>query len=295
MQLSKYETFMEVVRTESMSKAAYHLHQTVPGVSYTISKLEEEWGISLFKRNRNKISLTAEGEELLAYVSEVLKAQEKLEQAVLSIKGVEKGTVRVGGLRVANKLWLPGIMQYMHEVCPNIEIKIVLNLYEEIKRDLLEGVLDVAFASEPTSKMLGFTQLGLDPYVVVMPKGHPLAGRDSISFDDLGDERLILPDWNFDKTLGQLIEKSRIKDRVSYFIKDSGTMISLAKSGMGMAVIPRLLLEDDKADVAYVPLSDWPARKIGLVVSEITKPSPATKKFVLHAKEWFEKNGMFQG
>ena len=59
-------------------------------------------GISLFKRNRNKISLTAEGEELVAYVTEVLKAQEKLDQAVLSIKGVEKGTVRVGGLRVAN-------------------------------------------------------------------------------------------------------------------------------------------------------------------------------------------------
>lgn len=291
MQLSKYETFMEVVRTESMSKAAYNLHQTVPGVSYAISKLEEEWGITLFNRNRNKVSLTSEGEELMAYVTEVLKAQEKLDQAVLAIKGVEKGTVRVGGLRAATKLWLPPIMQYMHEVCPNIEIKIVLNLYEEIKKDLLEGVLDVAFASEPTSKMLGFTPLGQDPYVVVMPKGHPLAGCERISLAELEGERLILPDWNFDKTLNHYIERSKIKDKVSYFIKDSGTMISLAKSGMGVAVIPRLLLEDNKSEVDWVPLEDWPARKIGLVVSNIAKPSPATKKFIRHAKEWFESQG----
>ena len=155
----------------------------------------------------------------------------------------------------------------------------------------MEGVLDVAFASEPTSKMLGFTPLGQDPYVVVMPKGHPLAGRERISLAELEGERLILPDWNFDKTLNHYIERSKIKDKVSYFIKDSGTMISLAKSGMGVAVIPRLLLEDNKSEVDWVPLEDWPARKIGLVVSNIAKPSPATKKFIRHAKEWFESQG----
>lgn len=58
MSLTKYETFLEVVKTGSMSKAAYNLHQTVPGISYTITKLEEEWGISLFNRNRNKLVIT---------------------------------------------------------------------------------------------------------------------------------------------------------------------------------------------------------------------------------------------
>lgn len=75
MSLTKYETFLEVVKTGSMSKAAYNLHQTVPGISYTITKLEEEWGISLFNRNRNKLVITEEGALLAGYVSDVLEAQ----------------------------------------------------------------------------------------------------------------------------------------------------------------------------------------------------------------------------
>ncbi len=288
MVLTKYETFLEVVKTGSMSKAAYNLHQTVPGISYGITKLEEEWGIPLFIRNKNKLVLTEEGEELASYVSEVLGAQERLEQAVLSIKGIEKGTVRVGGLRLANQQWLPGIMTMMKEKYPNINIKIVLNLYEEVKKDLMEGTLDVAFGAEPTSKMLGFDYLLDDPYVAVLKKGHPLAALSQVTLDQLTKETLILPDWNYDKNLNALIDKSRIRDQVDYFIKDAGTIVAMASHGIGVGILPRLILTDNTKDVDFVPLKEWPVRKVGLVTSALKKPSPAAKKFIQCTREWFK-------
>lgn len=287
MVLTKYETFLEVVKTGSMSKAAYNLHQTVPGISYAITKLEEEWEIPLFIRNRNKLILTEEGEELAGYVGEILEAQERLNQAVLSIKGIEKGTVRVGGLRLANQQWLPGIMTLMKEKYPNIEIRIVLNLYEEVKKDLMEGTLDVAFAAQPTSKMLGYVHLFEDPYVVIMKKGHLLSGSQTLTIEQLSGESLILPDWNYDKKLNALIDQSRIRDKVAYFIKDAGTIVSMASHGIGVGILPKLLLIDSMNSVDIVPLSNWPVRKVGLVTSALKNPSPATKKFIQCAKLWF--------
>jgi len=290
MSLSKYETFMEVAKTQSMSKAAQNTHQTVPGVSYTIAKLEEEWGIPLFVRNRGKISLSEAGEELLPYIAEVLGVQEKLEQAVLSIKGIEKGTVKVGGLRCATKMWLPGIIKDMNTVYPNIQIKIVLNLYEEIKKDLMEGTVDVAFAGEPTSKMLDFHYLLEDPYVVVMSGNHALRTKETLTVSDIRTEPLIMPNWSYDKRLKALIEKSRIDDQITHMIKDVGTIISMVENDMGIAILPKLMLASENACVHTAVLSDWPAKRFGIVTSALTKPSPSTKKFIQCAKKWFTEN-----
>lgn len=287
MSLSKYETFMEVAKTESMSKAALNTHQTVPGVSYAIAKLEEEWGIPLFVRNRSKISLTASGEELMPYITEVLKAQEKLEQAVLSIKGIEKGVVRVGGLRRAAKQWFPLIIKEMENLYPNIQIKIVLNPYEEIKKDLLEGTIDVAFAGEPTSKMLDFMYLFNDPYVVIMSKGHPLSKNTSLTLNDIGDEKLIMPNWSYDKKLMELIEKSHLDKKIAHSIKDVGTIISMVENDMGISILPKLLLIGEDAAIDAVELEDWPAKRFGIVTSALTKPSPAAKKFIQCSKKLF--------
>lgn len=133
MSLSKYETFLEVAKTQNMSKAAANTHQTVPGVSYAIARLEEELGLPLFVRSRGRISLTEAGEGLLPYMAEILNAQQRLEEAAASMKGMEWGTVRVGGLRSVTKRWLPGILKDMNRQYPNIHIEIILNLYLKLK------------------------------------------------------------------------------------------------------------------------------------------------------------------
>lgn len=289
MSLTKYETFLEVVKTGSMSKAAYNLHQTVPGISYTITKLEEEWGISLFNRNRNKLVITEEGALLAGYVSDVLEAQKHLDEALMTIKGATQGTVRVGGLRWAGQQWLPGIMKLMEQQCPGIEIKIVLNLYEEIKKDIMSGELDVAFAQEPMSKMLDYVHLVEDPYMAVTQKGHVLAKSVSVSLKQLDGYTLILPEWSYDKRMNLLIDQSGIRDKVSYFIKDTGTIVSMAAHGIGVAILPQYLLKDYPWEVEAVRLADWPARNVGLVMSALKKPSPATKKFIEYTQLWFQK------
>ena len=288
--LSKYETFMEVAKTKSMSRSAVNTHQTVPGVSYTIAKLEEEWGIPLFVRNRGKISLSEAGEALLPYISDVLEAQQRLENEVLSFKGIEKGTVKVGGLRRVTKQWLPSMIQYMEAEYPNIQIEIVLNLYEEVQTDLQNGVIDIAFAGEPTTKLLDFYHVIDDPYMVVMPKSDPLRGRMELTLEEIRHEKLIMPDWVHDKGLQTLMEKSRIDNQTAYRIKDTGTILSMVEQGIGVSILPYFIISGERADVAAVRLLDWPAKRFGIVTASEARLSPSAKKFMNCAKEWLKTN-----
>ncbi len=288
--LSKYETFMEAAKTKSMSKAAANTHQTVPGVSYTIAKLEEEWGIPLFARNRGKISLSEAGEALMPFIEDVLKAQERLEQEVLSFKGIEKGTVRVGGLRCVTKQWLPSMLRDMADEYPNIQMELVLNPYEEIQNDLLNGVIDIAFAGEPATKLLDFYYVIDDPFVVVLPENSPLGDREELCLDDLKDQKLIMPNWSTDKEFLSLIEKSRINGQIIHRIKDTGTIVSMVESGIGISVLPYFIADGEKADVKTVKLKDWPVRRFGIVTSSFQRLSPSAKKFLRCARDWLDVN-----
>ncbi len=109
-----------------------------------------------------------------------------------------------------------------------------------------------------------------------------------MTLDQLTKETLILPDWNYDKNLNALIDKSRIRDQVDYFIKDAGTIVAMASHGIGVGILPRLILTDNTKDVDFVPLKEWPVRKVGLVTSALKKPSPAAKKFIQCTREWFK-------
>ncbi len=288
--LSKYETFMEVAKTNNMSRAAQNTHQTVPGVSYTIAKLEEEWEMPLFVRNRGKIALSEAGEALMPYISDVLEAQRRLEEEVQAYKSADKGTVRVGGLRRVTKRWLPGIVKEMEEKYPNIQIEIVLNPYEEVPDDLMEGVLDLAFAGEPKTKMLDFYHIIDDPYVVVFAKDHPMSSKTQLCIEDLRKEKLIMPNWSADQELQELMQKSNLDSQIKYRIKDTGTIVSMVESDMGISILPYFIVAGERAEVVPVRLSDWPAKRFGIVTAERERLSPSARKFMACAMEWLKEH-----
>ena len=108
--IAKYEVFRTVVESGSLTKAADLLHMTQSGVSHAISSLETELGIALLTRDRSGITLTADGELVLQRIREVLTANERLNQQVAAIKGLEIGTVRIGTFTSVSAQWLPGVI-----------------------------------------------------------------------------------------------------------------------------------------------------------------------------------------
>ena len=96
MEISKYHVFMEVVRHRSFSGAAQALGYTQSGVSHTLKRMEQELGLSLFYRDRNGAYLTATGEEILPYVSQIVQCQDNLRQTVENRHDLNQGSVHIG-------------------------------------------------------------------------------------------------------------------------------------------------------------------------------------------------------
>ena len=97
MTILTYEIFEAVVQEKSFQKASLLLKMTPSAVSHAISSMEKEVGFSLFIRGKQETVLTTHGELLLPYVRAVLKSEESLRETIASFRGLEKGTVKLGG------------------------------------------------------------------------------------------------------------------------------------------------------------------------------------------------------
>src|SRR5699024_1956478 len=97
MTITRFEIFVQVVESESFTKAAHYLNMTQSAVSHAIAGLEKELGCQLFIRNRRKgLYLTAIGERILIHAREILRRVSSISEEVDAITGIESGTIRLG-------------------------------------------------------------------------------------------------------------------------------------------------------------------------------------------------------
>ena len=110
MTLFTYEIFDAVVQEKSFQKASSLLNMTPSAVSHAISNMEKEIGFSLFVRGKQETTLTTHGELLLPYVRAVLQSEESLRETIAGFRGLEKGTVKLGGFNSICSMWIPTIV-----------------------------------------------------------------------------------------------------------------------------------------------------------------------------------------
>lgn len=290
--LNRYEIFLEVMRTQNMSKTAQNTHQTTSSVSYTIAKLEDELGVQLLSRNHSKITPTEAAKKLLPLIQEVVDADRRVMEFADMIRSDRVGAVRIGGLRAASMRWIPGILRKMQAVAPGISVQPTMNRYEETIGDLLEGRVDVAFCEEPANRDLIYMRVIDDPYMVILPEHHSLASSGQLGLSDLKGKTLIIPEWPMEDNFGDVETAKKLRDMVSYRIQDERTIIAMVQNGLGLAVMPGLLVPDGCKGVCMLPFREFTPKVIGLVYPRAKQNVYAVKKFVQTAFEYFAEIGI---
>ena len=179
----KYEIFLKICETGSFSKAAESLNYTQSGISQMISGLESELGVKLFARMKKGVVLTDGGNRLLPYIREMVNQKDKLRQAAFNINNKIEGKLRIGTFSSVTALWMPQIVKFFNEKYPQVEIQILDGNYDEIRDWIIHGQVDCGFLSYIVADELGFVPLYRDPLFAVMPKGHPLSFKDTVTPD----------------------------------------------------------------------------------------------------------------
>ncbi len=291
MTLTELKYIVAVAREKHFGKAAEACFVSQPTLSVAIKKLEEELEVKLFERNASEVAVTPLGEDI------VRQAQTVLEQAA-SIKEIAKrgkdplaGALRLGVIYTIGPYLLPDLVRQIIERTPQMPLMLQENLTVKLLEQLRLGEIDAAVLAEPfPDTNLAIAPLYDEPFVAVVPVGHPLAQRESITAEELKQETMLLLGNGHcfrDHVLQVCPEFARFSNdaegiRKSFEGSSLETIKHMVAAGMGVTLVPRLSVPasalepvarslspgagpGDSSYVRYLPFSgEAPTRRVVL-------------------------------
>ena len=279
MSIQKYQVFLHVMEAGSVSRAAEDMGLTQSAVSHALSSREEDFGFKLLTRSRAGVRLSSEGKRILPAIRDILSAEERLRETVSSIHGLSTGTIRVASFSSVAVHWLPAMLKAFQEQYPQIRFKLLNGDYHDVEQWLEEGAVDLGFVSLPTRAPGKVTPLMEDRLLVILPKDHPLASLDSFPIGYARQETFISLLESSDHDLRRALDAEGIRPHIRFITKDDYAIIAMVEQGLGIAIMPELLLRGRTDNIAALELKPQARRTIALAVTEQGQQSPAARMF----------------
>lgn len=278
--IQKYMAFITTVEYGSFTKAAEVLHYSQSGISRMIHDLEEEWRVSLLERGRAGVRLTSDGLQLLPYVQNVCAEYQKLQEQVDAINGLETGLIRIGTFSSVATHWLPNIIREFQKDYPQIDYELLLGDYTEIEHWILEGRVDCGFLRLPTQPELDTIFLEQDKLLVVLPEEHPLTEYDRIPVAALCNDPFLLLEKGAKAEVSEIFERCSLSPNTRFTTWDDYAVMSMVESGLGISILPQLILRRIPYRIVIKELEVPAFRKIGLAIKDKKRAPLAVKRFL---------------
>lgn len=243
MDLHHVRAFLAVAEELHFGRAAQRLHMAQPPLSRTIKQLERSLGHQLFVRTTRRVRLTLQGEALLGPARAIVEAFEDAERAVAHAGAGETGKVRIGFAGPSSHEPVSDLARAMRRECPGIELELTSSVYgTDTVGQLMSHELDMAivrFASDPVPG-IDARVVRRERFIIVVPEGHWLAGRHSITMEELVDEPWVL----LGAATGSVVRDALFHrghaagfmPRVVQQANDSWTIMALVKAGVGITL-----------------------------------------------------------
>jgi DNA-binding transcriptional LysR family regulator len=286
MELRHVRYFVCVAEALSFTKAAEKLNTAQPSLTRQIKNLEEELGVRLLHRTKQKVTLTDEGRSFLADAKHLLALAA---ETVKSVRRLHTGEVRALNVGYVSNLFydlLPRTLESFHQAFPTIAVNLFDLSCGEQFRALEEGKLDLGFVGlhEPIARRgLEFRTIASYKSVVALPKENPLAARATVSLKALapmffiGMSETSYPgyrDW-----LIRTCERSAFTPKVLQDVDLERKMIHAVAAGLGVAIVPEQLKRLEHENVVFRPL-DPVIMTEGCVAWRNQNPSSALQAYI---------------
>lgn len=281
MNISKYLAFVKTAEYGSFTKAAQMLNYSQPGISLMIHDLESEWKMTLFERgSRNGVILTSDGARLLPFARQICNDYAKLCMEIDDMHGLQSGMIRIGTFSSTATHWLPNIIRAFQKDYPGIDYEFLLGDYAEIETWIEQGRVDCGFVRLPTKAELDTIPLENDRLLAVLPEQHPLAKQECVPLKALCCEPFLLLDNGKHTDVSELFEQHKLTPRVHFTAWDDYAIMSMVESGLGLSILPELILRRTPYRIVAKPLDVSASRTIGLAMRSRKNVPLVVKKFI---------------
>ncbi len=284
MDIQKYLSFVKTVETGSFTRAAQALNYSQSGISRMIGELERECGVTLLERGRGGVRLTSDGVKLMPSIRALVADYEKMQMQIDELNGLQSGLIRIGTFSSVATHWLPNIIREFRRDYPRIDYELLLGDYTEIEEWLAEGRVDCGFLRLPTVRDFRTEFLEQDELMAIIPEGHRLAECERFPFSALCDEPFMLLEKGAKAEIAQIFERCGLTPRVQFTTWDDYAVMSMVESGLGISILPRLILRRASYRIIAKSLEVPAYRKIGIALRARSTASPAVRRFLDYLK-----------
>lgn len=257
MDFDQLETFLEVARRASFSRAAEIRFRTQPAVSSQIRALEEEVGARLLNRSGGKVSVTAPGKVFQAYVEDVLQARRVMLRAVAESDQVPRGEIVVCANEGTCLHILPEVFAQFRRRYPSVAVGIKRADYAKIIESVTDHSVDFGVVSLPVrDNRLTVVMIHRDELVLIAPPGHALARKKSATVAELAKFSLVTPKSGHTRdALDELFEARQLKPKIAMELDSSELLKRFVAADVGVGFIARSNVEEDVRAGSLVALS----------------------------------------
>ena len=264
--LRDLEYLVAVADHGHFGKAARAVSVSQPALSGQIRKLEGVLGITLFERSNRSVVITEAGLKIAAQARVVIEEAQKLADLAQTPVPPLAGSLKLGAIATLGPYYLPHVLGPLRQAFPLLELHLREGLTSELIADLRTGSLDAVLAS-PTFSTEGLQLFPLffEPFLLLTPKGHPLASREPLGSRDLrASEMVLLEDGHClkDQAL-QLCPKNRRGSLRQYHATSIETLRQLVATGHGYTLIPYLAATTDKRLKSLIRYRTFSDKSVG--------------------------------
>lgn len=285
MDFDQLETFLEVARLLSFSRAAEKRFRTQPAISSQIRSLEEEVGAKLLDRSGGKVSVTASGKLFHRFAEEMLDARKTMLTAVAETERVPRGEIVVGANEGTCLHILPEVFAEFKKQYPDVAVNIQRSDYAKILESVIDNSVDFGVISLPvTDTRLTVVLIHRDELVIIAPPQHPLARMKSATIAEAAKFPLVVPKAGHTRdALENLFHERKLKPRYTMELDSSELLKRFVAADAGVGFIARSnVLEDVRANaLVAVTISDATIRRdLALVFRKDKALSRAALAFI---------------
>ncbi len=262
-ELNQLRYFVAVAEELNFRRAARRLNITQPPLSRHINLLEDAIGVRLFDRTNRSVRLTAAGERFLFDAIDILKRSEAAALFARQTERGESGSLVLGFVPSATLDVIPRIVLRAREEMPGLSLTLREMMSFEQVEGLMAGSLEIGLTRLPgRTPNLILRKVWSEPFVLAIPRDHPLATKPDLVIEDLEDIDFI--GYSTERggflyeVLHGYLNSVGVTPRIVFSVSQGRTILSLVDAGVGVGLVPRSNMQLVMANVVMreMPLPD---------------------------------------
>ncbi|MDQ2898758.1 MAG: LysR family transcriptional regulator [Acidobacteriota bacterium] len=285
MDFDQLHTFLEIVRLKSFSKAAQTCYRTQPAISAQIRQLEQELKTELFERFGSRISLTTAGKLFGEYAQQILDLRRRAQDAIHELELIPRGALVIAANEATCIYVLPEVFSEYKKQFPAVQLQVNRSYGARVVEAVMENIADFGLTQLPVvEKRVQIVDIYKDEIRAIMPAGHPLTAKSSITCEDLAPFPLLLPKSGATRTrLDAWLEPVESEIQVSMELDSTEMMKRFVMAGLGISFLAASNCQEEIAAGKLRAASLKPetmGRRLGLIYRKDKALSKAALGFI---------------